>query len=315
MGLGVPQTLAASVDATTLEGVRQTIALGPVASQEPIKMSGDQWRRLLQRQQRRPFENPSALTNLIQMISIFVLGAGLTWTFGKAVGNTRQGWAILAAMLVLFAAGVSTLYWAEAAGNPILHTAGVAGPNLEGKEVRFGIAASALFAAITTAASCGAVNAMHASLTPIGGMIPLLNMQLGEVVVGGVGAGLFGFLLFAILAIFVAGLMVGRSPEYVGKKIEAREVLAFPAAQGSRENVGSRRRDLPHGRNADPRRPDAALSRPAGPGDIGARPGAVGPRGTPSRCPAGTRPTPLDMAVIRRPRPAHAACRRARRHI
>lgn len=208
----------------TLEGARQVIALGPVASKEAIKMLATNGGGFFNANSAHPFENPSAVTNFIQMVSIFVLGAGLTWTFGKAVGNTRQGWAILAAMLALFAIGVSVLYWAEAAGNPILHAAGVVGPNMEGKEVRFGVAASALFAAITTAASCGAVNAMHVSLTPIGGMIPLLNMQLGEVVIGGVGAGLYGFLLFAILAIFVAGLMVGRSPEYLGRKIEAREV-------------------------------------------------------------------------------------------
>lgn len=171
-----------------------------------------------------PFENPTALTNLVQMLSIFVIGVGLTWCFGKAVGNTRQGWAILAAMLILFMGGVTVAYWAEAAGNPVLHNLGVAGGNMEGKEVRFGIAASALFATVTTAASCGAVNAMHDSFTALGGMIPLLNIQLGEVVIGGVGAGIYGFLLFAILAVFVAGLMVGRTPEYVGKKIESREV-------------------------------------------------------------------------------------------
>jgi len=158
------------------------------------------------------------------MLSIFLIGFGLTWTFGKAVGNTRQGWAILSAMLVLFLAGVTVTYWQEAAGNPILHHIGVAGGNMEGKEVRFGIAASALFSVVTTAASCGAVNSMHDSFTALGGMIPLLNIQLGEVVIGGVGAGIYGFLLFAILAVFVAGLMVGRTPEYVGKKIESREV-------------------------------------------------------------------------------------------
>ena len=221
---GVPQTLAGSVVATTLEGARQTIALGPVASQEAIKMFGTNGGGFFNANSAHPFENPSALTNFVQMLSIFAIGAGLTWTFGRAVGNTRQGWAILAAMLVLFVAGVSVLYAAEATGNPHLHALGVAGGNMEGKEVRFGIAASALFAAITTAASCGAVNAMHDSFTALGGAVPLLNMQLGEVIIGGVGAGLYGFLLFALLAIFVAGLMVGRSPEYVGKKIEAREV-------------------------------------------------------------------------------------------
>jgi len=221
---GVPQTLAASVDAITLEGVKQSIALGPVASQEAIKMLGTNGGGFFNANSAHPFENPSALTNLVQMLSIFVIGVGLTWTFGKAVGNTRQGWAILAAMLVLFVAGVSITYWQAAAGYPILHGVGVSGGNMEGKEVRFGIAASALFAVITTAASCGAVNAMHDSFTPLGGLIPLFNMQLGEVVVGGVGAGIYGFLLFALLAVFVAGLMVGRTPEYVGKKIEAREV-------------------------------------------------------------------------------------------
>ena len=221
---GVPQTLAGSIDATTLEGVKQTIALGPVASQEAIKMLGTNGGGFFNANSAHPFENPTALTNLVQMLSIFSIGVGLTWCFGKAVGDTRQGWAILAAIGVLFIAGVTVTYWQEAAGNPALHQLGVAGGNMEGKEVRFGIAASALFAVVTTAASCGAVNAMHDSFTALGGMIPLFNMQLGEIVVGGVGAGIYGFLLFAILAVFVAGLMVGRTPEYVGKKIEAREV-------------------------------------------------------------------------------------------
>ena len=221
---GVPQTLAGSVDVTTLEGLRQTLALGPVASQEAIKMLGTNGGGFFNANSAHPFENPGALVNFVQMASIFVIGMGLTWTFGKAVGDTRQGWAILAAMMLLFLAGVGVTYWQEAAGNPVLHHLGVAGSNMEGKEVRFGIAASALFSVVTTAASCGAVNAMHDSFTALGGMIPLINMQLGEVVVGGVGAGIYGFLLFAILAVFVAGLMVGRTPEYVGKKIEAREV-------------------------------------------------------------------------------------------
>jgi len=221
---GVPQTLAASVDLTTLEGAKQTLALGPVASQEAIKMLGTNGGGFFNANSAHPFENPTALTNFVQMVSIFLIGAGLTWTFGKAVGNTRQGWAILAAMLTIFLVGVTVTYWQEAAGNPILHGLGVAGGNMEGKEVRFGIAASALFSVITTAASCGAVNAMHDSFTALGGLIPLFNIQLGEVVVGGVGAGIYGFLMFAILAVFVAGLMVGRTPEYVGKKIEGREV-------------------------------------------------------------------------------------------
>ena len=221
---GVPQTFAMSIDSTTLEGVKQTIALGPVASQEAIKMLGTNGGGFFNANSAHPFENPSALTNLVQMISIFSIGVGLTWTFGKAVGNPRQGWAILAAMMILFVAGTTVAYWQEAAGNPVLHQLGIAGANMEGKEVRFGVAASALFASVTTAASCGAVNAMHDSFTALGGLIPLFNMQLGEVVVGGVGAGIYGFLLFAILAVFVAGLMVGRTPEYVGKKIESREV-------------------------------------------------------------------------------------------
>ena len=221
---GVPQTMAGAVDVSTLEGARQSILLGPVASQEAIKTLGTNGGGFFNANSAHPFENPTALTNFVQMLSIFVIGFGLTWTFGKAVGNTRQGWAILGAMVILFLAGVTVTYWQEAAGNPILHQLGVAGGNMEGKEVRFGIAASALFSVITTAASCGAVNAMHDSFTALGGMIPLFNIQLGEVVIGGVGAGIYGFLLFAILAVFVAGLMVGRTPEYVGKKIESREV-------------------------------------------------------------------------------------------
>ena len=221
---GVPQTLAGWVDATTLEGVKQTIALGPVASQEAIKMLGTNGGGFFNANSAHPFENPTALTTLDQKLSIFAIGVGMPWCFGKAVGDTRQGWAILAAMGVLFIAGITVAYWQEATGNPLLHQLGAGGGNMEGKEVRFGIAASALFAVVTTAASCGAVNAMHDSFTALGGMIPLFNMQLGEVIVGGVGAGIYGFLLFAILAVFVAGLMVGRTPEYVGKKIEAREV-------------------------------------------------------------------------------------------
>ena len=221
---GVPQTLAATIDVTTLEGAAQTLTTGPVASQEAIKMLGTNGGGFFNANSAHPFENPNALTNFVQMLSIFVVGFGLTWCFGKAVGDTRQGWAILSAMLVLFLAGVTVAYSQEAAGTPILAGLGIEGGNMEGKEVRFGIAASALFAVITTAASCGAVNSMHDSFTPLGGMIPLFNIQLGEVVIGGVGAGIYGFLLFAILAVFVAGLMVGRTPEYVGKKIEAREV-------------------------------------------------------------------------------------------
>ncbi len=221
---GIPQTLGAYVEATTLEGAKQTIAVGPVASQVAIKMLGTNGGGFFNANAAHPFENPTALSNFVQMISIFALGAGLTNVFGRMVGNPRQGWAILAVMGTLFIAGVAVTYWAEASGTPGLRALGLIGGNMEGKEVRFGIVASSLFAVITTAASCGAVNAMHDSFTALGGMIPLINMQLGEIIVGGVGAGLYGMLLFVVLAIFVAGLMVGRTPEYVGKKIEAREV-------------------------------------------------------------------------------------------
>jgi len=221
---GIPQTLGAYVDATTLEGAKQTIAVGPVASQVAIKMLGTNGGGFFNANAAHPFENPTALSNFVQMLSIFVLGAALTNVFGRMVGNQRQGWAILAAMGVLFIAGVAVCYWAEANGASLLNSLGLTGGNMEGKEVRFGIVASALFAVITTAASCGAVNAMHDSFTALGGMIPLINMELGEIVVGGVGAGLYGMLLFVIVTVFVAGLMVGRTPEYVGKKIEAREV-------------------------------------------------------------------------------------------
>jgi K+-transporting ATPase ATPase A chain len=221
---GIPQTLGAYVDATTLEGAKQTIAVGPVASQIAIKMLGTNGGGFFNTNAAHPFENPTALSNFVQMISIFAIGAALTNVFGRMVGNQRQGWAIFAAMGVLFMAGVIVTYWAEASGTSILHTLGLTGGNMEGKEVRFGIVASALFAVVTTAASCGAVNAMHDSFTALGGMIPLINMQLGELIIGGVGAGLYGMLLFVVLSIFVAGLMVGRTPEYVGKKIESREV-------------------------------------------------------------------------------------------
>ena len=221
---GIPQTLGAYVDATTLEGAKQTISLGPVASQVAIKMLGTNGGGFFNANAAHPFENPTALSNYVQMISIFAIGAALTNVFGRMVGNQRQGWAILAVMGVLFIAGVSVCYWAEANGTNAMHALGIAGGNMEGKEVRFGIVASALFAVITTAASCGAVNAMHDSFTALGGMIPLINIQLGEIIVGGVGAGLYGMLLFVIISIFVAGLMVGRTPEYVGKKIEAKEV-------------------------------------------------------------------------------------------
>jgi K+-transporting ATPase ATPase A chain len=221
---GIPQTLGPYIDAATLEGAKQTIAVGPVASQIAIKVLGTNGGGFFNANAAHPFENPTALSNYVQMISIFAIGAALTNMFGRMVGNQRQGWAILAVMGVLFIGGVVVCYWAEAHGNDALNALGLTGGNLEGKEVRFGIIGSALFAVITTAASCGAVNAMHDSFTALGGMVPLINIQLGEVIVGGVGAGMYGMLLFVIISIFVAGLMVGRTPEYVGKKIEAKEV-------------------------------------------------------------------------------------------
>jgi K+-transporting ATPase ATPase A chain len=221
---GIPQTLGPYVDAMTLEGAKQTIAVGPVASQVAIKMLGTNGGGFFNANAAHPFENPTALSNYVQMISIFVIGAALTNVFGRMVGNQRQGWAIFAVMGVLFISGVIVCYAAEAQGTSTLDMLGLTGGNMEGKEVRFGIIGSALFAVITTAASCGAVNAMHDSFTAIGGMIPLINIELGEIIVGGVGAGLYGMLLYVIIAIFVAGLMVGRTPEYVGKKIEAKEV-------------------------------------------------------------------------------------------
>ena len=221
---GMPQTLGAYIDATTLEGAKQTIAVGPVASQVAIKMLGTNGGGFFNANAAHPFENPTALSNLVQIISIFAIGAALTNVFGRMVGNQRQGWAVLAVMGVLFLAGVIVCYWAEAAGTTGLNALGLTGGNMEGKEVRFGVPLSALFAVITTAASCGAVNAMHDSFTALGGMVPLINIELGEIIIGGVGAGMYGMLLFVIIAIFVAGLMVGRTPEYVGKKIEAKEV-------------------------------------------------------------------------------------------
>jgi K+-transporting ATPase ATPase A chain len=229
---GMPQNLGAYVTAGALDGGQQVIAQGPVASQVAIKMLGTNGGGFFNANAAHPYENPTALSNLVQMVSIFAIGAAFTNVFGRMIGDQRQGWAILAAMGVLFLSGAAVAYWAEAAGNPAFAMQGVdqaagplqAGGNMEGKEVRFGIVNSALFAAITTAASCGAVNAMHDSFMPLGGAVPLINILLGEVIVGGVGAGLYGMLLFAILAVFIAGLMVGRTPEYVGKKIEAREM-------------------------------------------------------------------------------------------
>jgi len=229
---GMPQNLNDYVSATTLEGAKQTIAQGPVASQEVIKMLGTNGGGFFNANSAHPYENPSALTDFIQLILIFSLGAALTNVFGRMVGDQRQGWAIFAVMGVLFLAGVATVYWAEAPGNPAFaafhvdQTASAlqTGGNMEGKEVRFGIAQSSLFTTVTTDASCGAVNTMHDSLMPLGGLVPMVNIMLGEIIFGGVGSGLYGMLLFAIIAVFVAGLMVGRTPEYLGKKIEAREV-------------------------------------------------------------------------------------------
>ena len=229
---GVPQNLATYTEATTLEGAKQVIAQGPVASQEVIKMLGTNGGGFFNANSAHPFENPNAITNFVQIVLIFSLGAALTNVFGRMVGDQRQGWAVFAVMALLFLGGVLVTYWAEAAGNPAVAKLGVdvnasglqAGGNMEGKDVRFGIVSSALFAVITTAASCGAVNSMHDSFMPLGGLIPMFNIQLGEIIVGGVGAGLYGMLLFAIIAVFIAGLMVGRTPEYLGKKIEAKEV-------------------------------------------------------------------------------------------
>jgi K+-transporting ATPase ATPase A chain len=229
---GMPQNLSAYVDATTLEGAKQTIGMGPVASQEVIKMVGTNGGGFFNANSAHPYENPNAITNLVQIILIFSLGAGLTNFFGRMVGDQRQGWAIFAVMGVLFLAGVTTVYTAETQPNPALlpfhidYSASTTQPggNMEGKEVRFGIANSALFTTVTTDASCGAVNTMHDSLMPLGGLVPMVNIQLGEIIFGGVGSGLYGMLLFAIIAMFVAGLMVGRTPEYLGKKLESREV-------------------------------------------------------------------------------------------
>jgi K+-transporting ATPase ATPase A chain len=223
---GMPQTLAGHANAVTLEGVKQAISVGPVASQEAIKILGTNGGGFFNVNSAHPFENPNALTNFFQVLSIFVLGAALTNVFGRMVKDERQGWAVFAAMGVLFLAGVAVIYWSESHGNPAFASLGVDPSlgNMEGKEVRFGASASALFATATTDASCGAVNSMHESFLPLGGMIPLINIMLGEIIFGGVGSGLYGFVLFAIVAVFVAGLMVGRTPEYLGKKLEAREI-------------------------------------------------------------------------------------------
>jgi len=242
---GMIQNFKPYLDVTTLEGAKQTIAMGPVASQEIIKQLGTNGGGFFNANAAHPFENPTPWTNFWSMFTIFMIPSALTYLLGRMVGRQRHGWAVWVAMFVLFFGGVVTAYWAEARGNPIHAARGLdlattainPGGNMEGKEVRFGIANSALYATITTDASCGAVNSMHDSFTPLGGLVPMVNIQLGEVVFGGVGAGLYGMLVMVVLTVFIAGLMVGRTPEYVGKKIQAREVqmamlyaLIFPAA-------------------------------------------------------------------------------------
>ena len=240
---GVIQTFAPALSVTTLEGATQVLALGPVASQEAIKQLGTNGGGFFNANSAHPFENPTPLSNWFQMLAIFVIPAGLTWTFGRMVRAPRHGWALWSAMMLLFVTGAGISYAAEARGNPVHAARGVdivtsatqSGGNMEGKEVRFGIAASTLFATVTTDASCGAVNAMHDSFTAIGGLVPLVNMQLGEVIFGGVGAGLYGILVMVVITVFIAGLMVGRTPEYLGKRIGSREIrmamlyaLVFP---------------------------------------------------------------------------------------
>ena len=230
VGQGVPQNLHAYTTAHTIEGQTQTIGQGPVASQEAIKMLGTNGGGFFNANSAHPFENPTPFSNFLQILSIFIIPAGLTYTLGRMTGSPGHGWAVLAAMFILFAAGFATVYWAESQPNPLIHGAAQArtisapGGNMEGKEVRNGIAESALFATITTDARCGAVNGVHDSFTPLGGMVVLINIMMGEVVFGGVGAGLYGILIMVVLAVFIAGLMVGRTPEYLGKKIESYDV-------------------------------------------------------------------------------------------
>jgi K+-transporting ATPase ATPase A chain len=232
---GVVQNLRPYDTVTPVDSKTQVIAQGPVASQEIIKEWGTNGGGFFNANSAHPFENPTPLSNFIEMIAIFAISAGLTWTLGDMTGSRRHGWAVFGAMAFLFLAGVTTAYWAEARGNPLIAAVGAHGPNMEGKEVRFGIANSALFATVTTDASCGAINSWHDSFTPLGGLVPLVNIMLGEVIFGGVGAGMYGVLVFAILSVFIAGLMVGRTPEYLGKKIQAYDVqmamlvvLVFP---------------------------------------------------------------------------------------
>jgi K+-transporting ATPase ATPase A chain len=231
MWQGVPQNFSSYTAVKTLEGAAQSIPQGPMASMEVIKELGTNGGGFVNANSASPWENPTGFTNLLELVLILSIGAALTYTFGRYVRNQRQGWALFAAMTILLVVGFTAAYAAEAAGNPIVHALGVFGGNFEGKETRFGIAASSLFAVITTVTSCGAVNAMHDSFTALGGLIPMFNMQLGEVVFGGVGSGFYGIIYYVILTVFIAGLMVGRTPEYLGKKIERREVqLAILAA-------------------------------------------------------------------------------------
>jgi K+-transporting ATPase ATPase A chain len=234
---GVIQNLAAYHEVTTVEGAKQVLAMGPVASQEVIKELGTNGGGFFNANSAHPFENPSAVTNFLEIVLIFAISAGLTYTYGRMARDQKQGWVLFGAMSVLFFAGVTTAYWAESHPNAAMHDLGVASApgNMEGKEIRFGVPNSALFATVTTDASCGAINSWHDSFTPLGGMVPLVNIQLGEVIFGGVGAGLYGILVMVVLTVFIAGLMVGRTPEYLGKKIEGREmklamlyVLVFP---------------------------------------------------------------------------------------
>ena len=221
---GVPQNVHAYTEIKTLESATQLLPQGPMASQEIIKELGTNGGGYVNANSAAPSENPTPLSNAIELISMFLISAGLTYTYGRFAKNQRQGWALFTAMAVMCIGGFACVYAAEAAGNPLIHALGITGGNMEGKEVRFGTAASALFATMTTDTSCGAVNAMHDSFTPLGGLVLLLNMQVGEVIFGGVGSGFYGMILFVVLTVFIAGLMVGRTPEYLGKKIERKEV-------------------------------------------------------------------------------------------
>jgi K+-transporting ATPase ATPase A chain len=275
---GVIQNFNGYSAAKTLEGASQTIAQGPVASQEAIKMLGTNGGGFFNANSAHPFENPTPLSNFIQMIAIFLIPAALTYTFGKMVRDTRQGWALFGAMAVLWFAGVLVAYHFEQMGTPVLANAGIEsratetqpGGNMEGKETRFGVADSALFATVTTDASCGAVNSMHDSFTPLGGLVPLFNIELGEVVFGGIGAGLYGMLMFAILAVFIAGLMVGRTPEYLGKKIEQKEVkmamLALLILAGSILLLAGASSVIPFAKNSFWNAPGPAAANVANPG-------------------------------------------------